>query len=168
MKNTLYYLSNKKWLGILTTFIMGTNYVMSQNPMNTPPPPNVPGPPPISQPSPSNLPLPPAPNTQTPPGWGAPGMLSNPPGEDWMNQGTVNVMATGYDSESVLVQIPLVVSYSFNGVNYNVEVLNSWNPYTQTWNIGVDTPAYQTSYNFNGFTYNYYAPLATGTFYFNL
>ena len=95
-------------------------------------------------------------------------MLSNPPGEDWMNQGTVNVMATGYDSESVLVQIPLVVSYSFNGANYNVEVLNSWNPYTQTWNIGVDTPAYQTSYNFNGFTYNYYAPLATGTFYFNL
>ena len=85
-----------------------------------------------------------------------------------MNQGTINVMATGYDTESVLVQIPLMVSYTFNGAYYDVTVLNSWNPFTQSWNIGVDSPAYQTDYYFNGFTYNYYANLPTGTFYFNL
>ena len=77
-----------------------------------------------------------------------------------MNQGNLNVMATGYDSESVLVQIPLYVSYSFNGVQYDVTVLNSWNPYTQMWNESVDTPAYQT--------YNYYVVLPSGTYYFNL
>ena len=85
-----------------------------------------------------------------------------------MNNGTLNVMATGYDSEGVLKQIPLVVSYSFNGINYNVTVLNAWNPYTETWNMGVDAPAFSTTYYMNGFTYNYYAPLALGTFYFNL
>ena len=85
-----------------------------------------------------------------------------------MNQGNLNVMATGYDSESVLVQIPLYVSYSFNGVQYDVTVLNSWNPYTQMWNDGVDTPAYNTNYYFNGFTYNYYVVLPSGTYYFNL
>ena len=85
-----------------------------------------------------------------------------------MNEGTINVMATGYDTESVLVQIPLVVSYSFNGAYYNVTVLNSWNPFTQSWNLGVDIPANQTSYYFNGFTYNYMVNLPIGTFYFNL
>lgn len=103
-----------------------------------------------------------------PPGWGGPGYLANPPAGDWMNNGTLNVMATGYDSEGVLKQIPLVVSYSFNGINYNVTVLNAWNPYTETWNMGVDAPAFSTTYYMNGFTYNYYAPLALGTFYFNL
>lgn len=139
----------------------------------SPPPsnPDVPPPPPGSQPSP-----PPPPNTfgnppganPTPPGWGAPGTLQNPPTADWMNQGTLNVMATGYDSQGVLKQIPLYVSYTWNGVNYNVIVLNSWNPYTQMWNTGVDQPAYSTSYYFNGFNYNFYAPLSIGTFYFNL
>ena len=85
-----------------------------------------------------------------------------------MNKGTLNVMATGYDSQGVMKQIPLVVSYSFNGVNYNVTVINAWNPYTESWNLGVDCPAYSTTYYMNGFTYNYYAPLALGTFYFNL
>lgn len=139
-----------------------------------PPPGNVP----VAQPAPPN-PLmpppsgpqqapPPGPPSPPPPGWAAPGFLSNPPSQDWMNQGTVNVMATGYDTESVLVQIPLVVSYSFNGVTYNVTVDNSWNPFTQSWNIGVDQPAFSTSYYFNGFTYNYYTNLPSGTFYFNL
>lgn len=132
----------------------------------TPPPPGMPGnvPPPL----PEGAPLPPAQTPPPPPGWGAPGYLATPPSADWMNQGTINVMATGYDTESVLVQIPLVVSYAYNGVNYDVTVLNSWSPYTQNWIIGVDTPAYQTSYFFNGFTYNYYVNLPTGTFYFNL
>lgn len=127
------------------------------NPMATPPSPVPPPPPPTPNPG--------LPNT--PPGWGAAGFLANPPMGN-INQGTINVMATGYDNESVLVQIPLVVSYSFNGVYYDVKVLNSWNPLTQTWNIGVDAAAYQTSYYFNGFNYNYYAVLPTGTYYFNL
>lgn len=132
-----------------------------------------PAPPP--PPGPGNIPPPGAPvpppgpaQTPPPPGWGAPGFLSTPPAGEWMNQGNLNVMATGYDAESVLVQIPLYVSYSFNGANYDVTVLNSWNPMSQTWNVGVDTPAYQTSYYFNGFTYNYYAVLPSGTYYFNL
>ena len=143
---------------------------------NMPPPPGVTILPPPAQPvAPTNQMMPqygqpamapPPPNT--PPGWGAPGMLVNPPSSDWMNSGTMNVMATGYDTESVLVQIPLVVSYSFNGVNYNITVLNSWSPLTQTWNLGVDVPANQTSYYFNGFNYNYVAYLPSGTFYFNL
>lgn len=104
-----------------------------------------------------------------PPGWaGIPGTLTVPPTADWMNQGTINVMATGIDSEGVTKQIPLFVSYNFNGVQYNVTVLNAWNPYTMTWDCNVDMPAYSTSYFFNGFTYNYYVMLSTGTFYFNL
>ncbi|MCH5241349.1 MAG: hypothetical protein J1F67_02850 [Muribaculaceae bacterium] len=128
----------------------------------TPPPANgfTPPPPPLATPGPAQTP--------PPPGWGSPGCLTYPPAGDWMNQGNLNVMATGYDSESVLVQIPLYVSYSFNGVQYDVTVLNSWNPYSQMWNMGVDTPAYNTNYYFNGFTYNYYVVLPSGTYYFNL
>ena len=149
--------------------VLGLSSIFAQAPLPPPPGQNPPPPPmgaPVA-PSPAN-PIPPAPNPQTPPGWGAPGALTYPPAPGWMNQGTLNVMATGYDSESVLVQIPLVVSYSFNGVNYNVTVLNSWNPYSQTWNIGVDAPAYQGSNSFNGFTYNYLVTLPSGTYYFNL
>lgn len=124
-------------------------------PTPTPPPPGAPVPPPPGQPAP-------------PPGWGSPGCLVTPPTADWMNQGYMNVMATGYDTESVLVQIPLYVSYNFNGVNYDVTVINSWSPYTQTWNTNVDIPANQTDYYFNGFNYNFYVNLPSGTFYFNL
>ena len=106
--------------------------------------------------------------TPPPPGWASPGILSAPPIDNTFNSGTMNVMATGYDSQGVMKQIPLFISYNYNGVNYNVTVLNSWNPYTQMWTSNVDTPAYQTSYFLNGFTYNYYAVLPTGTFYFNL
>lgn len=111
---------------------------------------------------------PPPPNPQTPPGWSVPGYLTIPPSEEWMNQGNMNVMATGYNSEGVLIQIPLYVSYNFNGANYNVMVLNSWNPYTQTWNTNVDIPASSTDYYLNGFTYNFFATLPIGNFYFNL
>ena len=85
-----------------------------------------------------------------------------------MNSGNLNVMATGYDVQGVIRQIPLQVSYNWNGVNYNVTVINAWNPYSQMWNTGLDIPANSTSYYFNGFTYNYYAALPIGTFYFNL
>lgn len=137
-------------------------------------PPQSPGPVILNpnQPNPNQNPVPPSPgpnpNTPPPPGWGAPGYLVNPPVGDWMNSGNLNVMATGYDSEGVMTQIPLYIYYQYNGVNYNVTVLNSWNPYTQMWNQGVDVPANQTSYFLNGFTYNYYVVLPTGTFYFNL
>lgn len=143
--------------------------------LQTPPPPPPPGPvnngvpqtPPPPPPGPVNNGVPQTP-PPPPPGWGGPGFLANPPAGQWMNQGYLNVMATGYDTESVLVQIPLYVSYAFNGVQYDITVLNSWNPYTQSWNYGVDSPAYQTSYFFNGFSYNYYVNLPSGTFYFNL
>lgn len=157
-------LNLKKILSLTMTLGLGLTALMAQP---TPPP----GPPPQGPQGVIPPPPPPPGNPQTPPpppGWGYAGYLVNPPSGEWMNQGNLNVMATGYDSESVLVQIPLYVSYSFNGVNYDVTVLNSWNPYTQTWNVGVDIPAYQTSYYFNGFNYNYYVVLPSGTYYFNL
>ena len=163
---------------LTVSFILGI-VSMSAQPTPPPPPGGLSTPPPMGSPTPpgNGIPTPPPPPpanalpAQTPPpppGWGSAGYLSNPPAGEWMNEGNLNVMATGYDSESVLVQIPLYVSYSFNGVQYDVTVLNSWNPYTQMWNDGVDTPAYQTSYYFNGFTYNYYVVLPSGTYYFNL
>lgn len=138
-------------------------YSQMMSPTPPPPPPGTTIPGPLQNPV---SPPPAAPNV--PPGWGAPGTLTNPPSQDWMNQGTLNVMATGYDSEGVKKQIPLNVSYNFNGVNYNVTVNNAWNPYTENWNLGVDIPAYATNYYINGFTYNYYVSLPIGTFYFNL
>lgn len=84
------------------------------------------------------------------------------------NSGTVSVMGCGYDDEGVWRQIPLNVAYDYNGVNYDVTVLNAWNPWTDSWNDGIDAEAFQTSYYANGVTYNYYAPLSTGTYYFNL
>ena len=152
-----------------------TGFTRAQNPVSPPPPQpqtnlQAPPPPPNNQipgNTPAQIPGPP-PGAPVPPGWGAPGFLNNIPPQNGMNQGNINVMATGYDSEGVLKQIPLFVSYNFNGVGYNVTVLNVWNPYTESWTIGVDAPAYATSYYLNGFTYNYYAPLALGTFYFNL
>lgn len=154
----------------LSIYMLGAVTISAQ-PLPPPPdggpgaPAGPPPPPAMAQPVPPGYaPPPPAP---APSGWGAYGYLSNPPAPNF-NQGVINVMATGYDTESVLVQIPLVVSYSFNGVNYNVSVVNCWNPYTQSWTMNIDEPAYQTTYYFNGFTYNYYTNLPSGTFYFNL
>ena len=170
MKNLIKSPYGKIALSLITILFLGFPIISAQ-PIPPGPPPTPMGqtpPPPPGSPAPQGQPLPPPPNPQTPQGWSAPGMLVNPPVANWMNQGQVNVMATGYDSESVLVQIPLVVSYVFNGVSYNVTVLNSWNPFTQSWNIGVDTPAYQGNNSFNGFTYNYFVSLPSGTYYFNL
>lgn len=168
----------KRIIGMAMAFMLGVVTVIAQP--TPPPPPGGSIPPPPAQPlSPPQAPQPippqpvpgappPPPAGSLPPGWGGPGSLTTPPSADWMNQGTMNVMATGYDTESVLVQIPLVVSYSFNGVNYDVTVLNAWSPFTQTWNIGLDIQAIQTSYYFNGFTYNFMVSLPSGNFYFNL
>ena len=163
----------KNKTGFIRTLVMAGFFLIGLGIIDSQPiPPPPPGPPMAGAPAPGIPPSTPPPNpgpppAPAPPGWGAPGFLASPP-PSAMNEGTVNVIATGYDSESVLVQIPLVVSYTFNGAYYNVTVLNSWNPYTQSWNLGVDIPAYNTSYYFNGFTYNFYAVLPSGTFYFNL
>lgn len=91
----------------------------------------------------------------------------NNPGQ-WRNQGTENVLASGYDAQGVWRTIPLYVSYNYNGINYDVTVLNAWNPLGEFWNRGVDMPAYNTTYYMNGITYDFYVPLSTGTYYFNL
>ena len=161
-------------------FVTASFCMVAQNPANNPgnnPPPQqgaTPPPPPGFNPNgPGNPPPamtpPPAPSAPgAPAGWGGPGFFNNLPTTVPMNQGTINVMATGTDSQGVVVQIPLNISYAFNGATYNVVVNNAWDPYTQSWNVGVDVPAYSTTYFLNGFTYNYYAPLSIGTFYFNL
>lgn len=113
------------------------------------------------------------------PGWNGPGWNGPNPGwsgpnpafvnsSAWMNQGTITVMACGYDASGIWRTIPLRVAYTYNGVEYDVTVLNAYNPWTNTWNVGVDMPAYNTSYYINGQTYDFYAPLSTGTYYFNL
>lgn len=86
----------------------------------------------------------------------------------WQNQGTLTVMACGYDNMGIWRAIPLRVAYQWNGVQYDVTVLNAWNPWSDMWNLGIDQPAYVTSYYTHGQTYNFYAPLSTGTWYFNL
>lgn len=87
---------------------------------------------------------------------------------DWQNGGVMNVVAVGYDAQGVYRTIPLRIAYTWNGVQYTVNVLAAWNPWTDCWNQDVDVPAFSTSYNLNGNTYNYYTNLSTGTFYFNL
>ena len=98
--------------------------------------------------------------------WGNPGgPLSGP---NWTNSGRMTVIGCGYDAQGIWRTVPLRVAYQYNGAQYNVTVLNAWNPWTDMWNMGVDQPAYNTSYYINGNTYNFYAPLSTGTYYFNL
>lgn len=84
------------------------------------------------------------------------------------NQGITKVVACGYDTMGVWRVIPLLVSYQYNGVEYVVNVLNAWNPWSDRWDRGVDTPAYSTDYYLRGTEYDYYTVLPTGTFYFNL
>lgn len=101
------------------------------------------------------------------PGWGNPNPGWNY-GPSFVNQGTVNVVACGYDAQGIWRTLPLHVAYTYNGFSYDVTVLNAWNPWTNTWNVGVDMPAYNTSYYLKGQIYDFYAPLSTGTYYFNL
>lgn len=84
------------------------------------------------------------------------------------NRGVTNVVACGFDAQGIWRTLPLTVSYVFNGVQYNVVVMNAWNPWTDMWNKGVDRPAYNTSYFLNGTTFDFYTVLSTGTYYFNL
>lgn len=83
------------------------------------------------------------------------------------NSGTGIVNACGYDANGIWRVIPLNIAYTYNGF-YNVTVINAWNPWTQSWNRDIMQPAYQTTYLLNGTTFHWYAPLSTGTYYFNL
>lgn len=84
------------------------------------------------------------------------------------NQGITKVVACGYDNEGIWRVLPLTVSYQYDGFQYNVNVLNAWNPWTNQWDRGVDEPAFNTFYLLRGIEYNFYTVLSTGTYYFNL
>lgn len=85
-----------------------------------------------------------------------------------LNNGRMKVIACGYDAMGVWRVLPLYVSYRYNGINYNVNVINAWDPWTDMWNRGVDVQAFSTNYVLKGVTYDYYVVLSFGTFYFNL
>lgn len=119
------------------------------------------------------------PGPQAPPAWGSPwgpGFSSSPTiivntplsSPTWQNSGITKVIACGYDAQGIWRTIPLTVQYIWNGAQYNVQVLNAWNPWTDMWNRGVDAPAYNTSYYLNGTNFDFYTVLSTGTYYFNL
>lgn len=104
------------------------------------------------------------------PGWNSGPMIINTPLSSpvWQNSGSTNVVAVGYDAQGVWRTVPLTVAYQYNGVQYDVTVLNAWDPWTDMWNRGVDVPAYNTNYYLRGNEYDFYAVLGTGTYYFNL
>lgn len=120
------------------------------------------------------------PRPPAPPNWGSPWnpgwnsytgpIIVNTPlaSPDWQNTGVTNVIACGYDSMGVWRTIPLNVSYTYNGVQYDVTVINAWDPWSRTWDTGVDVQAVNTSYLLHGQTFDFYVVLSTGTFYFNL
>lgn len=87
---------------------------------------------------------------------------------NFQNQGVTKVVACGYDAQGVWRVLPLVVSYQYNGIQYDVNVLNAWNPWTDHWNRNLDVPAYNTDYTLRGNNYDFYTVLPFGTFYFNL
>lgn len=96
--------------------------------------------------------------------WYSPSIVVNVPSDS----GVKNVVACGYDAQGIWRTLPLTVAYNYNGVQYNVTVLNAWNPWTDSWNRGVDRAAYNTSYYINGTEFDFYTVLSTGTYYFNL
>lgn len=104
-------------------------------------------------------------------GWGSsPSVVISPSVSfgNFQNQGTAKVIACGYDATGVWRVLPMLVSYQWNGAQYNVNVLNAWNPWTDQWNRGLDIQAFNTNYILRNVTYDFYAVLPFGTFYFNL
>lgn len=87
---------------------------------------------------------------------------------NFTNQGITKVIANGYDATGVWRVLPMVVSYQYDGVQYDVTVLNAWNPWTDQWDRGLDIQAFNTNYILRNVTYDFYAVLSFGTFYFNL
>lgn len=178
---------NKRILiSAVTAVIIGTSVVMAQNSAPAPGsgggfnpnPPNGIG----WNPGGNSAPAPGAGGSFQPnngPAWGGPWgggwqaspsviVNANPGFVAGMNTGVCNVVGVGYDAQGVWRTVPMTVSYNWNGAQYNVTVLNAWNPWTDMWNRGIDDQAYNTTYFLNGQTYNFYVPLSTGTFYFNL
>lgn len=105
------------------------------------------------------------------PGWGygPAGVVNGGPGfGNFANQGTIKVLGCGYDAQGVWRIVPMLVSYQYNGIQYNVNVINAWDPWTDMWNTDIDAQAFNTNYFLRGVTYNFYVVLSYGTFYFNL
>ncbi len=98
-----------------------------------------------------------------PSNWGSPW---NP---NWnVDNGKATVVACGYDATGIWRIIPLNVIYNYNGVQYDVKVINAWDPWTRQWNADVDVTAVNTSYYLRGQNFDFYVVLSTGTYYFNL
>lgn len=101
--------------------------------------------------------------------WNGPMIVNTPMSSpNWQNAGTMNVIGVGYDVQGVWRTIPMTVSYQYNGVQYNVTVVNAWDPWSDSWNTGIYDQAFNTNYYLRGITYNFYVVLSTGTYYFNL
>lgn len=114
---------------------------------------------------------PPAWNSPWYTGWGnAPQVVVSPSISigNSLNQGIMKVIACGYDARGVWRVLPLQVSYQYLGGQYNVNVLNAWNPWTGSWVRGIDQQAFNTVYYLRNVQYDYYTVLPFGTFYFNL
>lgn len=105
-------------------------------------------------------------------GWGYNGIYSPSTqvilSPTYQQSGKMNVVGVGYDAQGVWRNIPMTVSYNYNGAQYSVIVLTAWDPWSDSWNTQLDIPAVNTSYYLDGANYNYYAVLSTGTYYFNL
>lgn len=84
------------------------------------------------------------------------------------NSGYTTVIACGYDAQGIWRTIPIHVRYRYNGIRYDVDAINAWNPWTDSWNCNVDTPAINTEYLLHGNEFSFYVVLSTGTYYFNL
>lgn len=114
------------------------------------------------------------------PMWGCgPGMMEGGPwnatysGPDYQapatfNNGIAHVVGVGYDAQGVWETVPLIVQYQWDGAQYDLTVLDAWNPWTRAWDGRLDISAYQTQYSLRGVTYDWYVNLSTGTYYFNL
>ena len=134
---------------------------------------NNPAPAPEPAPAPAPAPAHPAPLWGSPwwNGWNTAGptvVVSPSVNVTNFNNGNIRVLCCGYDAMGVWRTFPLYVNYQYNGVNYNVTVLNAWDPWTDQWNQGIDVQAFSTDYTLRGVNYNYYVVLSYGTFYFNL
>lgn len=104
-------------------------------------------------------------------GWGnSPSVVVSPSVSlgNFQNQGIIKVIANGYDATGVWRVLPMLVSYQWDGAQYDVNVLNAWNPWTDQWNRNLDIQAFNTNYILRNVTYDFYAVLPFGTFYFNL
>lgn len=120
-------------------------------------------------PAPQPAPAPAPPTNWGSPWWNSPFATPAPAlNTSNLNNGEMKVIACGYDAMGVWRVLPLFVQYAYNGIQYNVTVLNAWDPWTDMWNTGVDVQAFNTDYTLRGVNYNYYVVLSFGTFYFNL